>query len=94
MGMCWGFCQDIFYDSICEFSGSLILFENDGNLKAGFNIATIRAIHDCSFFDFKIVWDRYKSDHTPRFDMSLSVLNFKLFEFTIYYLFHRSSYYT
>ena len=47
-----------------------------------------------SFFDFKIVWDRYKSDHTPRFDMSLSVLNFKLFEFTIYYLFHRSSYYT
>jgi hypothetical protein len=52
MGMYWGFCQDIFYNSFGEFSGSLILFENDGNLKADLNIAPIHAIHNCSFFDF------------------------------------------
>lgn len=42
-----------------------------------------------SFFDFKIVWDRYESDHTPRFNIGLYLLNLKLFEFSIYYLFHR-----
>ena len=26
MGMGWGFCQDIFYNSFCEFPRSLILF--------------------------------------------------------------------
>jgi len=51
MGMGWGFCQDIFHNSFCEFSGSLILFQYDENPKAGFNIAPIHAIHDCFFFD-------------------------------------------
>jgi hypothetical protein len=45
-----------------------------------------------TFFEFTINWDRYLGDHTPRFDIMLVVLNFKVIEFNIYYLWHRDHY--
>jgi len=42
------------------------------------------------FFEFHINWDRYLADHTPAFEMLLVIFNFKIFEFTIYYIWHRN----
>jgi len=42
-----------------------------------------------TFFEFKVNWDRYLDDHTPRFDLMLVILNYKLIEFSIYYMWHR-----
>ena len=42
-----------------------------------------------TFFDFNVNWDRYLTDHTPRFEMTLVVFNFKVFEFNVYYKWHR-----
>jgi hypothetical protein len=42
-----------------------------------------------TFFEFTCNWDRFLGDHSPRFDMMLVILNFKVFEFNIYYLWHR-----
>lgn len=42
-----------------------------------------------SFFELNINWDKYLADHTPRFDLMLVILNFKIFEFNIYYMWHR-----
>ena len=71
----------------------MLYFYGNINKKYGWELDFFRQVRyfkdGVSFFDFKIVWDRYKSDHTPGFNIGLYVLNFKLFEFSIYYLFHR-----
>ena len=41
------------------------------------------------FFEFHINWDRYLADHTPSFQIMLVILNFTIFEFNIYYVWHR-----
>lgn len=41
------------------------------------------------FFSFIINWDRFLADHTPAFQILLSILNYKIFEFNIYYVWHR-----
>jgi hypothetical protein len=50
MGMGWGVCQDIFHNSFGEFTGSLILFQNDENPKASLYVIPIHAIHGCYLF--------------------------------------------
>jgi hypothetical protein len=45
MGVGWGFCQDLLYNPFCEFAGSLVLFQDDENPKAGFNIVPFYCIH-------------------------------------------------
>ena len=40
-------------------------------------------------FNFEFVWDRYLADHSPRLQIMLVILNYKIFEFGIYYLHHR-----
>jgi len=42
-----------------------------------------------SIFEFRCNWDRYLADHTPRLEISLVILNFMVFEFNIYYLWHQ-----
>lgn len=55
---------------------------------SGFHL--IRQFSDgMSLFEFTANWDKYLSDHTPRFDIMFVILNFKVFEFSIYYLHHR-----
>jgi len=55
---------------------------------SGFHM--IRQFSDgMSFFEFTTNWDKYLSDHTPRFDIMFIILNFKVLEFSIYYLHHR-----
>ena len=45
----------------------------------------IRRFRDgITFFEFEINWDRYKDDHSPKFGVSLHVMNFTIFEFNIY----------
>jgi hypothetical protein len=44
-----------------------------------------------SFLEFNVNWDRYLADHTPRFGVMLVILNFKVFEFSIYYMYHRDN---
>jgi hypothetical protein len=41
-----------------------------------------------SFFDFNCSWDRFEGDHTPTFNLKLSILNITLIEANIYYLHH------
>lgn len=41
-------------------------------------------------FNFQFVWDRYLADHSPRLQIMLIILNYKIFEFSIYYLHHRN----
>ena len=41
------------------------------------------------FAEFKINWDRYLNDHTPRFEFHVIVLNYTIIEMNIYYLHHR-----
>jgi hypothetical protein len=45
MGMSGGFGQDILDDTLGEFSGTLILHQDDSNLQAGFDFGTIGSIH-------------------------------------------------
>lgn len=40
-------------------------------------------------FNFQFIWDRYLADHSPRLQIMLIILNYKIFEFGIYYLHHR-----
>ena len=42
-----------------------------------------------SFIRFEINWDRYLADHTPRFEIRLELFNYTIFDFSIYYLWHR-----
>lgn len=41
------------------------------------------------FFEFKVNWDRYLDDHTPRFETMLTIFNFVIVDFSIYYRWHR-----
>jgi hypothetical protein len=42
-----------------------------------------------TLLDVDVNWDRYLTDHTPRWEIAIRILNFTLFEFSIYYLWHR-----
>jgi hypothetical protein len=42
-------------------------------------------------FDFKCIWDRYIADHTPRFELSLVLFNYVIFEFTTYNIYHEDN---
>lgn len=49
-----------------------------------------RAFSDgISFVEFNVNWDRYEDDHSPGFSVIFVLLNFKVFEFNIYYIHHR-----
>jgi len=51
-----------------------------------------RSLEDgLSVFDFQFIWDRYLADHSPRLQIMLVILNYKIFEFSIYYLHHRDN---
>lgn len=43
------------------------------------------------FINVIVNWDRYLDDHTPRFEISLRILNITLLEFNIYYVWHRDN---
>jgi len=59
----------------------------------GWEISLFNKIRDYSdgitFCEYKINWDRYLSDHTPRFEFYIMILNYVIIEFNIYYLHHR-----
>lgn len=40
------------------------------------------------FFVFDVSLDLYELDHNPRFSISLRIINFTIFEFEIYNMFH------
>lgn len=42
-----------------------------------------------SFFDLDCSLDRFKHDHNPRFKLHLVVLNFTIFEFSVYNRHHK-----
>ncbi len=44
-----------------------------------------------TFFEAKINWNRYKGDHSPRFEVHIILLNITLIEANIYYLHHREA---
>lgn len=44
-----------------------------------------------TFFEFILNYDKYEEDHSPRFEFVLYILNLCIFDFTIYYLHHRSN---
>lgn len=40
-------------------------------------------------FDFRINWDRYLYDHSPRFEFDLTLLNVNLIQFSYFFRYHR-----
>ncbi len=42
-----------------------------------------------TFFELVCNYDKYLADHKPSFDFSLTILNFVIFEFDLYYIHHR-----
>lgn len=44
-----------------------------------------------SFVEFDTIWDKYLADHSPRFQIMLVICNYKIFEFNIYYRWHRDA---
>ena len=71
----------------------MIWYGKDINKDYAWEISALHKIRDfkdgISFIDFDINWDRYLADHTPAFNFSLEILNYKIFEFNIYYQRHR-----
>ena len=71
----------------------MIWYGNDLNKTYAWEISgfhMFRTFKDgISFFEFNVNWDRYLSDHTPKLDIMLVILNYKIFEFNIYYKWHR-----
>ena len=53
------------------------LFRKNRDLKDGFTAV-----------ELKINLDRYPSDHNPRFEFSLTLCNFNIFDFSIYNVWH------
>ena len=60
----------------------------------GFEITILHKLREfydgISFFKGKINWDRYKSDHSPKFELFLMLFNYTIVELNIYYLHHRT----
>ncbi len=67
----------------------------DGKLTTnyGFEVTIFHKLREfsdgVSIFDGKINWDRYKADHSPRFELFLMLFNYTIIELNIYYLHHR-----
>jgi len=40
------------------------------------------------FFELKTNWDRYICDHNPKFEFGLRILNYTIFDFSIYNVWH------
>jgi hypothetical protein len=59
----------------------------------GWELALFHKLRDISdgiiFFKYIINWDRYETDHSPRFTIHIIALNYTIIEFNIYYLHHR-----
>lgn len=60
-----------------NFGWELELFRRNRDSKDGFTTV-----------DFKINFDKYEADHNPRFELSLVLLNFLIFDFSIYNVWH------
>jgi len=71
----------------------MIIFNNKINKNYGWELALFHKLRNfsdgVSIIDFKINWDRYLADHTPRFELHFIFLNYTIIEFNIYYLHHR-----
>ncbi len=68
---------------------------NGGSLgkNYGWEISGFRKIREFSdgmtFFGLTVNWDRYLDDHSPRCGIVLTLFNFVIVEFNVYYLWHR-----
>jgi len=63
------------------------------NSDYGWEITVFHKIRNISdgiiFFEKKINWDRYLTDHSPRFEFNVILFNYTIIEINIYYLHHR-----
>jgi hypothetical protein len=60
-----------------NYGWELELFRKNRELKDGFTT-----------IDLKINFDQYVADHNPRFEFSLTLFNFNIFDFSIYNVWH------
>lgn len=71
----------------------MILWGNKINDNYAWEFCALHKLRDFSdgvtFFEKNIVWDKYLRDHKPSFEISLIILNFMIFEFNVYYIWHR-----
>jgi len=50
----------------------------------------LRELEDgLTFFEFILDWNRFKIDHIPSFELSLTICNLTIIDFVIYYLHHK-----
>jgi len=63
-----------------NYGWELGMFDVHRSLRDGINI-----------FEFKINLDRYKGNHSPRFEMCFTLFNIDFIDFSIYYLHHRDN---
>lgn len=61
-----------------NYAWELVFFNKIRNFSDGF-----------IFLEIKCNWDKYLSDHSPRLEIYYIALNYMIFEFNIYYLYHR-----
>lgn len=71
----------------------MIPFSHTINKFYGLEITFLHKLRELqdgiTFIEYNINWDRYKADHSPRFEANLIILNWTIVEFNIYYLHHR-----
>jgi hypothetical protein len=72
----------------------MILFGKQLTNNYGLEIALFHHLRQftdgLTIFNVNVNWDRYLSDHTPRFVCHIVVCNYTLIEINIYYLFHNN----
>ena len=63
-----------------------------GKSKYGWEVSMFNKYREfrdgISFLESKINFDKYESDHTPRFDVLLVIMNFTIFELSVYNVYH------
>lgn len=71
----------------------MILWGNKINDDYAWEFVALHKFRDfgdgITFFKKFIKWDRYLADHKPSFTIQLIIFNFNIFEFNIYYIWHR-----
>ena len=71
----------------------MFVFGNKITNDYGWELALLGKIRNFSdgitFFTININWDRYLSDHSPKFTFHIELINCTLIEFNIYYMHHR-----
>jgi len=65
----------------------MILFHGMATKKYGWEVVLFHKVRDfddgVSFFDFKLNWDRFEAEHSPKVGIYIELLNFTILEISV-----------